>query len=151
MPTASVSAVITAPIEKVWEIVGDLSAQPRWNNVHVGFPKGVPSPVTVNATFTQTITNMGLPNDIAWTVSEYEPERVLEARREIGARLLDGKGDARGEAHLRDLIDEDAVFRQRGAVSLDDTWLSAITHCPFTFRISRVLIPYCGCCCLTSW
>jgi|GEM_PF-1912997 hypothetical protein len=80
MPTASVSAVVKAPIEQVWEIVGDLAAQPKWNNVHVAFPKGVPSPVTVNAAFTQTITNMGLPNDIAWTVSEYEPQRVLELR-----------------------------------------------------------------------
>lgn len=80
MPTVSVSAVIEAPIEKVWEIVGDLSAQPKWNNVHVAFPKGVPSPVTVGASFTQTITNMGLPNDIAWTVEAYEPGRLLELR-----------------------------------------------------------------------
>ena len=30
--------------------------------------------------------------------------------------------------------------------SLDETWLSAITQRPPTFRISRVLMPYCGLC-----
>src|SRR4029077_15539449 len=42
-------------------------------------------------------------------------ERVLIARREKGARLVDRKGDPRGKTDLRDLVDENSVLGQFGA------------------------------------
>ena len=46
---------------------------------------------------------------------EAPAEIVLIARREKGPRLVDREGEPRGEADLRDFVDEDAVLRQFGA------------------------------------
>lgn len=78
MPSVSATTVLPVSIDKAWATVGDLSTQSEWNTVHVGFPDGLPSPLVANARFKQTITNQGLPNDIAWTVTALEPERLLE-------------------------------------------------------------------------
>jgi hypothetical protein len=80
MPTVTVSAVVAAPIGEVWRIVGDLNAHSRWNTLHVGFPVTLPEPVGVGTTFTQTLSTMGMSNDVVWTVSAVEDERVLELR-----------------------------------------------------------------------
>ena len=44
-----------------------------------------------------------------------EAEIVLIAGRQVGARPVDRKGETGGKTDLRDLVDEDAVFRQFGA------------------------------------
>ncbi len=42
-------------------------------------------------------------------------QRILKAGRDIGARLVDRERPPRGENHLRDVFDENAVFGQFGA------------------------------------
>src|SRR3954464_2631534 len=47
-------------------------------------------------------------------------EIVLIARREKGARLVDGEGEARRKADLRHLVHEDTVFGQLGSDRFKD-------------------------------
>lgn len=77
MPAVTVSTDLSAPIDKVWAVVGNMSAQPEWSVTHVEFPNGLPE-LADGVEFTQKVKNMGMPNDIQWTVTALEGERVLE-------------------------------------------------------------------------
>lgn len=78
MPVVSASAVYPAPVDKVWAVLTDTSTWPSWNTVHVGFPKGAPDKLEPGESFVQKIMNMGMPNDINWTVVTVDEGRLLE-------------------------------------------------------------------------
>ena len=71
-------------------------------------------------------------------------EIVLIARRDVGARLVDREGEARGKADLGDLVDENAVLRQFGADRVEEGdlrrefWRGACATPPGAPRISAV-------------
>jgi hypothetical protein len=82
MPTVTFSADIAAPLEKVWEIAGDLGRYGEWNTTHTGFPDGVPT-LADGATFRERVTIMGMPGEATWTVKELSAPNKL---------VLDGAG-----------------------------------------------------------
>jgi uncharacterized protein YndB with AHSA1/START domain len=82
MPEVSRSIELSAPPERVWSVLGDLSRYGEWNEVHVEFPDGVPE-LAQGSKFREKVTIMGMPGEAMWTILEFEP----------GARLvLDGDG-----------------------------------------------------------
>jgi ligand-binding SRPBCC domain-containing protein len=67
MPTVSKSLDIPAPVDKVWEVAGDLSRYGEWNVTHTGFPDGTPTGEQ-GSTFKENITVMGMPGQATWTM-----------------------------------------------------------------------------------
>jgi carbon monoxide dehydrogenase subunit G len=101
MPRASSSVEVAAPPARVWEVITDLSTCDEWLVIHVGFPDGAPDALAEGTRYKQTVTLLGLSQDVSWTVTELSPERRLEftGKGPAGTRLkaayvLDGDGDA---------------------------------------------------------
>ncbi|MEU1498802.1 SRPBCC family protein [Streptomyces sp. NPDC005732] len=80
MAEVSAEARIEAPAEKVWAQLTDFSSYGRWNSTHTGFPKGAPTSLEIGGTFEENMKLMGFPAEVAWTVEELEPVRVLAIR-----------------------------------------------------------------------
>ncbi|MGW0499382.1 type II toxin-antitoxin system Rv0910 family toxin [Streptomyces sp. NPDC003007] len=80
MAEVGAQARIGAPAEKVWARLTDWSAYGDWNPTHTSFPAGGPEPLAVGATFLENMRMMNFPAEVAWTVEELEPARVLALR-----------------------------------------------------------------------
>jgi carbon monoxide dehydrogenase subunit G len=85
MPKAASSVEVSAPPERVWEVISDLSTCDEWLVIHVGFPDGAPETLEEGTRYKQTVTLLGLSQDVSWTVDEVDPPRRL---------ALKGKGPA---------------------------------------------------------
>jgi uncharacterized protein YndB with AHSA1/START domain len=75
MPEVSVSASIAAPADKVWAIITDFDRISQWNVMHTAFPGGGPAELAVGAKYSEKMALMGMPADVAWTVTEVEAGR----------------------------------------------------------------------------
>ncbi|MEU3078606.1 type II toxin-antitoxin system Rv0910 family toxin [Streptomyces laurentii] len=80
MAEVSAEARIEAPAGKVWARLTDFGSYGEWNATHTDFPAGGPERLESGATFTENMKLMGFPAEVAWTVEEVEPERVLAIR-----------------------------------------------------------------------
>lgn len=72
MASTHVEKEIKAPIDKVWEVAGDLKRWSEWNTMFTkwkGDPPDVPEPGT---RLTAVLTVMGMANSITLTVEEFE-------------------------------------------------------------------------------
>jgi hypothetical protein len=89
MPKISVSASVPAPADKVWTIITDFDRFGEWNTIHTAFPDGGPADLAVGVEFTEKMTLMGIPADVAWTVTEVEAGRSfkLEGKGPMGVSL----------------------------------------------------------------
>ncbi|QMU76430.1 SRPBCC family protein [Streptacidiphilus sp. PB12-B1b] len=77
MPEVSVHAVLPAPADKVWAVLGDLARFGEWNAVHAAFPGGAPAAPAVGTVYAERMTLMGMPAEVSWTVAALEPGREL--------------------------------------------------------------------------
>lgn len=68
---------IEAPAEKVWAALTGLSSYGEWNATHTGFPHGCPASPEAGTACQENMKLMGFPAEVAWTVEEYEPARLL--------------------------------------------------------------------------
>ncbi|MEU6368777.1 SRPBCC family protein [Streptomyces sp. NPDC046931] len=80
MAEVSAETRVAAPAEKVWARLTDWSAYGEWNATHTGFPKGGPQVLEVGGTFEENMKLMGFPAEVAWTIEELVPGRVLAIR-----------------------------------------------------------------------
>ncbi|MFE3327882.1 SRPBCC family protein [Streptomyces sp. NPDC059176] len=80
MAEVSAEARIEAPAAKVWAELTDFTGYGRWNATHTDFPQGGPQTLETGATFAENMKLMGFPAEVAWTVEELEPERILAIR-----------------------------------------------------------------------
>lgn len=83
MAEVTAQARIEAPATKVWERLTDFDSYGEWNATHTAFPKGGPESLEVGAGFDENMKLMGFPAEVAWTVRELEPGRLLD---------IEGKG-----------------------------------------------------------
>lgn len=82
MATVIKEIELAASPEQVWSKVCDLAAYGDWNVIHTGFPDGTPT-LSPDATFRESVTIMGMPGEVTWTVAELQENARLE---------LDGAG-----------------------------------------------------------
>ncbi|MEU8782863.1 SRPBCC family protein [Streptomyces sp. NPDC048637] len=83
MAEVTAQARIEAPAAKVWERLTDFDSYGEWNVTHTAFPKGGPESLKVGAGYEENMKLMGFPAEVAWTVRELEPGRLLD---------IEGKG-----------------------------------------------------------
>ncbi|MFI6869488.1 SRPBCC family protein [Nocardia sp. NPDC050406] len=73
MASTHVEKEIQAPLERVWEVAGDLRRWDEWNTLFTGWkgePPEVPEP---GDRLTAVVTVIGMSNAVTLTVEEYEP------------------------------------------------------------------------------
>jgi uncharacterized protein YndB with AHSA1/START domain len=80
MAEVSAEARIEAPPEKVWAQLTDFTVYGQWNATHTSFPQGSPSALEVGTGFEENMKLMGFPAEVAWTVDELEPSRLLSTK-----------------------------------------------------------------------
>ncbi|MFE7312101.1 SRPBCC family protein [Streptomyces sp. NPDC057555] len=80
MADVTAQARIEAPAEKVWDRLTDFDSYGQWNATHTDFPHGGPHPLEVGAAYAENMKLMGFPAEVAWTVREVEPGRLLDVQ-----------------------------------------------------------------------
>jgi carbon monoxide dehydrogenase subunit G len=73
---------VAASTDAVWAKLTDTSSYGDWLVTHVGYPDGPPE-LAEGANFKEKVTVMGMPGEVEWTVTRYEPGSTVE---------MDGKG-----------------------------------------------------------
>ncbi|HEX2129849.1 MAG TPA: SRPBCC family protein [Solirubrobacterales bacterium] len=77
MATVSKQTEIDAPPDAVWAKLTDTSSYGEWLSTHVGYPDGPPE-LAEGATFKEKVTVMGMPGEVDWTVTKFEPGSSVE-------------------------------------------------------------------------
>jgi len=70
MATASTTTEIAADPAAVWAVMADPTKMADWVSIHQGFVGEPPAAFELGTTFTQRVSIMGMPADVAWTMSE---------------------------------------------------------------------------------
>ncbi len=78
MATITKEAELSAAVEDVWAKLTDLEGYSDWLSIHTGYPEGAPSELTPGTIFKESVTVMGMPGEVTWTVKEVEPNSSLE-------------------------------------------------------------------------
>ncbi|MGW3272031.1 type II toxin-antitoxin system Rv0910 family toxin [Streptomyces kronopolitis] len=92
MAEVTAQARIEAPAGTVWDRLTDFDTYGEWNATHTAFPRGGPFPLEVGAGYEEHMKLMGFPAEVAWTVRELEPGRLLG---------IEGKGPMRVTLMMR--------------------------------------------------
>lgn len=75
----SVFADTTGTPAQVRALIGDLSLLPDWMTIHAGFRGTPPTGAAAGVTFTEQLTIMGVPAEIAWEVTAVEENTLALA------------------------------------------------------------------------
>lgn len=78
MGTITKSATVPAPVDKVWDIVGNPARYEEWLNMHVKWKGDVPATLTKGSTLVEVVSVMNMPNTITWTVDEFEDGKLVK-------------------------------------------------------------------------
>ncbi|MEU3993294.1 SRPBCC family protein [Streptomyces platensis] len=113
MAEVTAQARIEAPAAKVWEQLTDFDSHGEWNATHTAFPKGGPESLEVGAGYEENMKLMGFPAEVAWTVRELEPGRLLD---------IEGKGPMGVTLGMRYALTPDGGAT---AVRIDGTFTGA--------------------------
>lgn len=70
MATATTTTEIAADPAAVWAVMADPAKMPDWVSLHQGFVGEPPAAFTPGVKFTQRVSIMGMPADVAWTMTE---------------------------------------------------------------------------------
>jgi carbon monoxide dehydrogenase subunit G len=83
------SIEVSAPPERVVEVISSLETWPQWLTIHAGFGDGVPEEISTGTTFKQKVKILGMPGEVDWTVTEVdEPSRVaMEGKGPMGTQM----------------------------------------------------------------
>ena len=77
MATIIKQTQVDAPAEAVWAKLVDTSTYGEWLSTHVEYPGGPPE-LAEGATFKEKVTIMGMPGEVDWTVTRFEPGSAVE-------------------------------------------------------------------------
>ncbi len=88
MPTVVRTIDVARSPEEIWAVGADFSRYAEWNQTHKAFPDGPPQLIE-GTTFRETVTIMGMPGEVKWTITEVvEPHRfALEGDGPMGIKL----------------------------------------------------------------
>lgn len=76
MATVTVTQEMSAPPEKVWTVLTDLSRYAEWLSIHQKWSSELPAQLTQGTRVTEVISVMGMANKIEWTIDEYQAPRI---------------------------------------------------------------------------
>ena len=100
MSPISMSQNITAPQQKVWETVSDVTTFEHWHALHVGWEELPPKTIEVGATMVEKIKVAALVDTITFEVESFRPpsEIVFRGKGSTGSKIhmrlgLDASGD----------------------------------------------------------
>ncbi len=77
MATITKQTQVDASPDTVWAKLSDTSTYGEWLSTHVEYPDGPPE-LSEGATFKEKVTIMGMPGEVDWTVTKYEPGAAVE-------------------------------------------------------------------------
>ena len=77
MATIIKQTEVDAPADAVWAKLADTSTYGEWLSTHVDYPAGPPE-LAEGATFKEKVTIMGMPGEVDWTVTKFEPGAAVE-------------------------------------------------------------------------
>lgn len=72
MATATTTTQVTADPAAVWAVINDPARTGDWVSIHQGYVGEAPAGFENGTTFSQRVSIMGMPADVAWTVTELE-------------------------------------------------------------------------------
>lgn len=72
MATATTTTRLQADPAAVWAVITDPARTPDWVSIHLGYLGDVPASFATGTAFGQRVTILGMPADVAWTVTEHE-------------------------------------------------------------------------------
>jgi len=78
MGSITKSVTLSAPTDKVWDVVGNPARYEEWLNMHVKWKGDVPTTLTKGATLVEVVSVMNMPNTITWTVEEFEDGKLVK-------------------------------------------------------------------------
>ena len=78
MATITKETELSASVEDVWAKLTDLEGYSEWLSIHTGYPEGAPSELAEGTTFKESVTVMGMPGEVTWTVKEIDANSSLE-------------------------------------------------------------------------
>ena len=88
MPSVTKSVDLERSQEEAFSLATDPARFEEWLTLHAGWPDGPPASVAEGDSFKQKLTIMGMPADVAWTVSERTDSRlVMTGAGPMGATL----------------------------------------------------------------
>lgn len=100
MSPISMSQNITAPQQKVWETVSDVTTFEHWHALHAGWEELPPRTIEVGATMVEKIKVAALVDTITFEVESFRPpsEIVFRGKGSTGSKIhmrlgLDASGD----------------------------------------------------------
>jgi acetyl-CoA C-acetyltransferase len=80
--SVSTSIDLKADTSAVWAVLSDLGSLGSWLSNHAGFVGAAPGALAVGTEYTEKIRMLGMPNDVAWTVSTVEDgSRIVQEGR----------------------------------------------------------------------
>jgi acetyl-CoA C-acetyltransferase len=102
MPSVTKSIKVDLPVDEAFALATDPARFEEWLTLHAGWPNGTPEAVEQGASFTEKLSIMGMPADVAWTVEEKSDSRiVMKGAGPMGAQLATTINAARdGEATM---------------------------------------------------
>ena len=68
---------VDAPADQVWAKLSDTSTHGEWLATHVEYPNGAPE-LAEGATYKEKVTIMGMPGEVDWTVTKFDPGSAVE-------------------------------------------------------------------------
>ena len=77
MATITKQTEVDAPADAVWAKLTDTATYGDWLSTHVGYPDGPPE-LAEGASFKEKVTIMGMPGEVDWTVTKFEPGSAVE-------------------------------------------------------------------------
>jgi len=77
MAAISMTAELEASSDEVWAKLSDTGITGQWLATHVGYPEGAPEYAEGNS-FTEKVTIMGMPGEVAWKVVKLIPGSAVE-------------------------------------------------------------------------
>lgn len=83
MPSVNKSIDLSASPDAVWQKITDFASYDEWMATHVSFPDGPPSAVAPSTEFKEKVKIMGMPGEVAWSITEVEEQKTL---------AMEGKG-----------------------------------------------------------
>lgn len=88
MPSVTKTVELARGPEDAFALATDPGRFSEWLTIHDGWPDGAPGAPEQGARFTQKLKLMGMPADVAWTVTELDGTRlVMTGAGPMGATL----------------------------------------------------------------
>lgn len=89
MPSVTKTVDLERPQDEAFALATDPARFEEWLTLHAAWPNGVPAAPEAGAEFTQKLSIMGMPADVAWKVEDFEPgsKIVMRGAGPMGATL----------------------------------------------------------------